>query len=136
MQINPYIFFNGRCQEALDFYERAIGAKVVMKMTYADAPPGNECSPGSEKKIMHARLDIGNDVIMLSDAPADRYSPPAGFSISLSLQDPVEAEVVFKALSEGGKVVMPIGETFWAQRFGMLNDKFGIPWMVNCEKSA
>ena len=105
-------------------------------MTYGESPEANECSKKSLDKIMHARLDVGGSVIMLSDAPEDRYSPPQGFSISLNLQDPVEAERVFKVLSAGGKIQMPMEETFWAQRFAMFADKFGTPWMVNCEKMS
>jgi PhnB protein len=136
MQLNPYIYFNGRCAEALNFYEGALGAKVVMKMTYGESPAANECSKNSLDKIMHARLDVGGSVIMMSDAPEERYSTPQGFSISLNLQDPVEAERVYKVLSAGGNVLMPLEKTFWAQRFAMFTDKFGTPWMINCEKSA
>jgi PhnB protein len=136
MQLNPYIYFNGRCQEALDFYEAALGAKVVFKMTYGESPAADKCSKESLDKIMHARLDVGGSVIMMSDAPESRYSTPQGFSISLNLQDPVESELVYKELSAGGKIQMPMEETFWAQRFAMFTDKFGTPWMINCEKTA
>jgi PhnB protein len=136
MQINPYLYFNGNCEEALKFYEAIFGAKVCMKMTYGEAPPDNPCSAGFEKKIMHARLDVGGSVIMMSDAPAERYSRPQGFSIAYNSPDPVEAERVYGELSKGGQVIMPLEETFWAKRFAMLVDKFGTPWMINCETTA
>ncbi len=136
MQINPYLYFNGDCEKALKFYEAAFGAKTVMKMTYGEAPPDDQSSPSFEKKIMHARLDVGGSVVMMSDAPPERYQKPQGFSISYNSPDPSDAERVYAALSAGGQIVMPLAETFWAQRFAMFSDQFGIPWMINCEKTA
>ena len=136
MQTNPYLHFNGNCSEALKFYQDILPAKIVMKMSYGEAPADNACSPGMEKKIMHARLDVCGSIIMMSDAPAERYQRPQGFSVALNVQDPVEAERVYGELSKGGQVIMPLEETFWAKRFAMLTDKFGTPWMINCEKTA
>jgi PhnB protein len=134
MTSNPYLMFDGQCETALKFYEKCLGGKVAFKLTYGEAPEKNECSAGMEKQIMHARLVIGGSVVMASDCPPGRYSKPQGFSMSLSIEKPEEADKVFKALSENGQVMMPIGETFWALRFGMLVDQFDIPWMINCEK--
>jgi len=134
MTINTYLHFNGNCEEALKFYEKALGMKLAFLLRYGEAPKGVECSKELAAKIMHGRIVAGNNVIMASDCPPDRYSPQAGFSISINVETPAEADKYFKALSEGASIVMPIEETFWAQRFGMLIDKFGVSWMVNCEK--
>jgi PhnB protein len=135
MNINTYLHFNGNCEEALKFYEKALGMKTAFMMRYGDAPKGEECSQQLASKIMHGRIVAGNNVIMASDCPPDRYHPQAGFSISVNVETPAEADKYFNALADGAKaVIMPIEETFWAQRFGMLVDKFGVSWMVNCEK--
>jgi PhnB protein len=128
--------FNGDCAAAIKFYEETLGAKVEFKMTYGESPEAPQCSPESLDKIMHARFSVAGNVLMVSDAPADRYHPPQGFFVSLGIASPTEAERIFAALSEGGMVYMPIQETFWAIRFGMFADRFGIPWMINCEKPA
>jgi PhnB protein len=135
MQVTPYLSFNGNCAEAFAFYEKSLGAKTTMKMLYGESPMAKDMPPEIQKKVMHARLNVADKIIMGSDAMCN-YEKPAGFHITLSPEDPVEAEVMFKALAEGGTVKMPMEETFWAQRFGMLVDKFGTPWMVNCEKTA
>jgi PhnB protein len=136
MTSNPYLMFNGKCDAALKFYEKCLGGKVAFKLTYGEAPESSECSANMKNQIMHARLVIGGSVVMASDCPPDRYAKPQGFSMSLSIEKPEEAERVFKALSENGTVTMPIAETFWAQRFGMLVDQFDVPWMINCEKAS
>jgi PhnB protein len=135
MQVNLHLSFNGNCEEAFAFYEKALGAKTTMKMLYGESPMAKDMPPGIEKKVMHARLNVADKIIMGADAMCN-YEKPAGFSVTLSPEDPVEAEVIFKALAEGGTVRMPMEETFWAQRFGMLTDRFGVPWMINCEKTA
>jgi len=134
MQINPYLNFAGNCDEAFKFYEKALGGKIAIKMTYGESPMAKECTANMEKQIMHARLVVGSAVIMGSDCPTERYAKPQGINVTLNIEKPEEAERVFKALSEEGQVMMPIEETFWAHRFGMLTDQFGIPWMINCEK--
>lgn len=135
MQLNTYLNFNGQCEAAFKFYERALGAKIQAIFPFAGTPGEQHLPPGWANKIMHATLTLDNNVLMGSDAPPDRYQEPKGFSVSLHLKNPADAERIFQALSENGKVTMPIQETFWAARFGALTDQFGIPWMINCEKS-
>ncbi|MEO8716411.1 MAG: VOC family protein [Acetobacteraceae bacterium] len=136
MQINPYLGFNGDCEAAFKFYERCLGGKIVMMMTYGESPMAEQTPAGSRGKIMHARMTVGDWVLMGSDAPPDHYEAMKGISVSLVTDDPAEADRVFHALAENGTVGMPIQETFWADRFGMLVDRFGTPWMVNCEKKT
>jgi PhnB protein len=135
MRISPYLTFDGRCEEALKFYEQALGAKIVAKFPYEGSPMAQQIPADWRDKIMHARLALGEQVLMGSDAPPDRYERPQGFSISLDVATAAEAERIFAALSKDGAVRMPIQKTFWAERFGMLVDRFDIPWMVNCEKA-
>jgi PhnB protein len=134
MQVNPYLNFNGNCEEALGFYERVLGAKVLVKMKHRETPMDTKNDPAWADKIIHARMEVGGAVVMASDVPPQHYHEPTGFSMSVSIKDPAEAEKIFAALSEGGTVSMPIQGTFWAQRFGMLKDKYSMSWMVNCEK--
>jgi PhnB protein len=134
MRLNPYLTFDGNCAEAFAFYERCFDSKVAMTMLWSDMPDGREAPPGMADKIMHTRLDVSGVALMGSDAPPDRYSRPAGITVSLSLDAPDQAERVFAALGEGGQVTMPMQETFWAHRFGTMTDRFGIPWMIYCEK--
>ena len=136
MQWNPYLGFNGNCQEAFKYYERVLGGKIIMMMTHADMPAEvqGQTPPGWKNKIMHARLVVGDQVLMGSDAPPDHFENTQGMSVALQIDDPNEAERIFAALADNGTVRMPIQPTFWATRFGMLTDRFGIPWMVNCEK--
>ena len=123
---------------AFDFVDsnvsRGLGGKIAFKMTYGESPMAKETPPERHNRILHARLIVGNAVIMGSDTPPECYQKPQGFSVSINVEKPEEAERVFTALSEKGSVGMPITETFWALRFGMLVDQFGIPWMINCEK--
>ncbi|HEX9463149.1 MAG TPA: VOC family protein [Alphaproteobacteria bacterium] len=134
MQLNPYLAFNGDCEAAFKFYEQVFRGKTLMTMRYGESPMATQTPPDWRNKIMHTRMSIGDVALMGSDAPPDRYQKPQGVMVSVGIDAPPEAERVFQALSEGGVVTMPIQETFWAQRFGMLTDRFGIPWMVNCEK--
>jgi PhnB protein len=133
MQISPYLNFPGRCEEALQFYATRLGGTVDAVMTFAGSPMEGHVPAEWRDKVLHASLKVGDMVLMASDAPPDRYEKPQGFSVSLGIAEPAEAERVFHALAEGGAVQMPIQQTFWAKRFGMLVDKFGIPWMINCE---
>ncbi len=135
MQFNPYLFFSGQCEEAFKFYEKLLGGKIIAMMPHEDTPAENAVSPEWRKKIIHARMEVGDQLLMGSDAPPDRQSQPQGFSINISFTDPAEAKRMFEALAEGGSVMMPFSETFWAKGFGMLTDRFGIPWMINCEKA-
>ncbi|HVB99632.1 MAG TPA: VOC family protein [Candidatus Dormibacteraeota bacterium] len=134
MQWNPYLYFDGRCEEAFQFYQECLGGKILAMMTHEGTPAAEHVPADWRKKIMHARLALGDQVLMGSDAPPDHYHKPQGFSVALEVQTADEADRIFQALSEGGRVTMPIQETFWAVRFGMLVDRFGTPWMVDCEK--
>jgi PhnB protein len=137
MQLNPYLYFNGDCEAAFKFYERCLGGKIEAMMQHDGTPAAEQVPAEWRKKILHARLSLGNgEVLMASDAPPQHYAKPNGFSVSLQIKDPQQADRVFHALAENGTVRMPIQQTFWAERFGMLVDQFGIPWMVNCEKKA
>ena len=133
MQLSPYLVFNGQCEAAFKFYERCFGGKIEMMMTHGDSPMAEQVPPDWRNKIMHARMALSDKVLMGSDAPPDRYEQPKGFSVSVGIDRPADAERVFGALAENGTVQMPLQKTFWAERFGMLVDQFGIPWMINCE---
>jgi len=133
MQLNAYLHFNGNCDEAFKFYEQALGGKIEMRSTFGESPMAGQM-PAMKDKVVHARIRIGDQVLMGSDSPPERFSPPQGFSVSLGAKTPEEAERIFAALSTGGQVHMPMSESFFAHRFGMLVDKFGIPWMVVCQK--
>jgi PhnB protein len=135
MQLNAYLHFNGNCEEAFKFYEQATGGKIETKSTFGDTPMAAQM-PAMKDKIVHVRLRIGDTILMGSDAPPERFEKPQGFSLSLGAKTNADAERLFAALSAGGEIRMPMAETFFAQRFGMLVDKFGIPWMVICEKAA
>lgn len=136
MQLNPYLFFNGNCKEAFEFYEQCLGGKIAMIMTNNDVPPEGKMPGMSGETITHIRLEVGNWVLLGSDCPPNMFKGNNGFSVNLGIDDPAEAEHIFNALAENGTVQMPFSQTFWAFRFGMLVDHFGIPWMVNCEKEA
>ena len=133
--IVPYLSFDGQCEEAFMTYERVLGGKILMMMRHKDAPAdaGVPQTPETANRIMHARLKAGDRYLMGADAPPQYASKPQGFCVCIQVDDPAEAERVFRELGEGGTIRMPIGETFWARRFGMLIDRFGTPWMVNCE---
>ena len=130
MQVNPYLYYDGTCEAAFKFYERALGAKVEMMLTHESAPPEMPTPPEWKKKIMHARISIDGEVLMASDAPPGQFHQPQGFSVSLQVEDLGDAERKFKALSDGGSVNMAFAKTFFAKGFGMCVDQFGIPWMV------
>ena len=136
MQLNPYLLFNGQCEAAFKFYEKCLGGKIEVMLTHAGTPAEEHVPAEWRDKILHARLVVDDSVLMASDAPPGGYQQPQGFSVSLQLKDPEKAERIFHALAEGGTVQMPFEETFWAARFGMLKDQFGIPWMINCERAA
>jgi PhnB protein len=137
MQWNPYLAFNGNCKEAFEFYEKVLGGKIIAMMGYADMPGAQDLPPGMIGRIMHARLVLADQVLMGCDAHPDiRYDGIRGCDIAVQVKTAEEAERLFVALSEGGTVTMPIGETFWTVRFGMLTDRFGVAWMINCEKPA
>lgn len=136
MQLNPYLLFNGQCEAAFKFYEKCLGGRVEVMTTYLGSPAEKQVPSEWRNKILHARLAVGDEVLMASDAPPGRFEEPKGFSVSLLVNSAAEADRIFQALAENGTVRMPIQQTFWAARFGMLVDRFGIPWMVNCEKAV
>ncbi|MDN5864163.1 MAG: VOC family protein [Gammaproteobacteria bacterium] len=130
MQTNTYLFFDGNCREAFEFYAATLGGDLKAMITGADTPMAEEM-PAMRDKIMHAYLQIGDTAIMASDAPAPHYNKPQGFDVCIYTDTLEEAERIFAALSEGGEVTMPLEKTFWAERFGSLVDRFGTPWMIN-----
>jgi PhnB protein len=137
MQIQPYLFFEGRTEEAIEFYKKAVGAKVEMLMRYSEAPdkpPPGMIPPGSENKVMHSSLKIGDATVLASDGKCSGKTDFDGFSLTLVVDSEAEAERRFKALGEGGKVTAPLSKTFFASRFGMLQDRFGVGWMVLTSK--
>jgi len=136
LSLSPYLLFNGQCEAAFKFYEKCGVGKIDGLMTHAGTPAEAHVSAEWRDKILHARLLVGDGVLMASDAPPDRYQKPGGFSVSLQLKDITEGERMFKALAENGTILMPFAETFWAAGFGMCTDQFGIPWMVNCERAS
>ena len=133
MKVQPYLFFDGRCEEALEFYKGALGAEVLALMCFNEAPdppPRGMIAPGSENKIMHAAMRIGETEVMASDGRSMGQSVFQGVSLSLSVPSEAEADHLFAALGEGGQAQMPIGRTFFSPRFGMVADRFGVSWMV------
>jgi PhnB protein len=133
MQVQPYLFFEGRCEEAIEFYRRAIGAEVTMLMRYKDSPepqPPGMLPPGSEDKVMHASFRVGGATLLASDGMCGGQASFEGFALSLTVRDEAEAERVFAALGDGGQVRMPLARTFFSPRFGMVADRFGVTWMV------
>jgi PhnB protein len=134
MNVLPYLFFEGRAEEAIAFYTKAFGTKVDMLMRNREAPeapPPGMLPPGSENKVMHASFKVGDTDVMLSDGSCSGRTSFAGFSLSVSAPDDVAARRMFDALADGGKVTMPLGKTFWSPCFGMVTDRFGVGWMVN-----
>jgi PhnB protein len=136
MRANAYLNFNGTCEQAFRFYAEVTGASIDQMMSFANSPMADHMPPEARGMIVHASMRIGDTVLMASDAPGDRYRKPQGFSVSLVVDTAAEAERIFSALSSGGEVSMPLQQTFFAARFGMLTDKFGIPWMINCESEG
>lgn len=132
--VQPYLFFDGRCEEAIDFYRGALGAELVMLVRFKESPEPNTCAPGSEEKVMHAEFRIGDKSVMASDGMCGGKPTFGGFSLSLTVPDADKAERVFAALSEGGQVQQPLIETFFSPLFGMVADRFGVSWMVVVQK--
>jgi PhnB protein len=133
MQIQPYLFFDGRCEEAIEFYRRALGAEVTMLMRNKESPeppPPGMLPPGSGDKVMHASLRIGDSVVMASDGHCQGKPSFQGFSLSITVSDIASADRLFNALADGGQVQMPLAKTFFSPRFGMVADRFGVSWMI------
>jgi PhnB protein len=130
MQVQPYLFFDGRCQEAIDFYRQALGAEVVMQMAFKDSPVATSQPPELGDKVMHASVRIGETEVLMSDGMCKGSPSFQGFSLTVSPADDAAAQKTFAALADGGAVTMPLGKTFFASSFGMLTDRFGVAWMV------
>ena len=138
MPIEPYLFFEGRCEEAVEFYRKALGAKVEMMMRYKDSPeppPPGMVPPGSENKVMHASLRIGDATVMASDGNCSGKPKFDGIMLSITAKNVAEVDRYFNALADGGQVQMPLAKTFWSPRFGMVADRFGVGWMVGIHES-
>jgi PhnB protein len=132
MLVQPYLFFEGRCEEAVEFYRRTLGAEVTMLMRYKDSPepPNAQSGPIDPDKVMHASVRIGESTVLMSDGSASGKPAFQGVSLSMTVRDDAEAKRMFAALSDGGQVQMPLGKTFFSSSFGMAADRFGVPWMV------
>ena len=136
MQVHPYLTFNGDCEQAFNFYAEVLGGQINAMMPHEGTPMAEHVPASWRQKILHAQMQIGDSVLMGSDAPPDRYTTPHGFSVSLMLTDDAQAEHVFATLAQGGQIQLPLQPTFWASRFGMAVDRFGTPWMINCGDGA
>ena len=131
MEIAPYLIFNGNCAEAFKFYEKTLGGKIDGMQTYGESPAKEHVPAAVHNHVIHVRMTVGNEVLMGSDAPSDKFDPPQGISVSITVATAAEAERIFTALADRGKVTMPFEKTFWSPGFGMTVDRFGTPWMVN-----
>ena len=136
MKINTYLAFSGQCEEAFQFYAKVLGGKIDAMIRHEGTPAEANVPPEWKSKIMHAHLTVDGASIMGGDAPPQHSPKPQGFSVAVHVNDPAQAEKIFNGLAEGGKVQMPIQQTFWSPRFGMLIDRYGVPWMVNTEQTA
>jgi len=134
MKINAYLNFDGQCAEAFRFYEEVLGGSIAFIQTHGDSPMRDQTPPEWHDRVMHVRLEVDGQVLMGSDYPPQYATKAQGFAVSIHVDEPEDAERVFAGLAEGGAVTMPLQKTFWAGRFGMLTDRFGTPWMVNCER--
>ena len=131
MPLEPYLSFDGRCEEAIEFYKKALGAEVTMMMRFGEAPPNPAMPPTDPNKIMHSNITINGSQIMASDGRCTGKPTFQGFSLSLDAKTEADADRMFGALGDGGQVVMPLSKTFWSPRFGMLTDRFGVMWMIS-----
>ncbi len=136
MQINPYLNFEGKCEEAFKVYEKALGGKIVAMLPHEGTPAADHVAAEWKKKILHARLEVGGEAIMGTDVPPGHFVRPQGFSVSVTVKTKADAEKVFNELANGGTVTLPLTATFWSIAFGMVTDKYGVPWMVNCEQAT
>jgi PhnB protein len=134
MRVNPHLQFDGDCEAAFKFYERCLGGKIVVMMTYGESPLGERMQAEWRKRILHTTLTVGEYLLQGADVLPQTYQKPQGFSVMLNIEDATEAERIFNSLSHSGMVQMPLQETFWAKRFGMVTDQFGTPWTINCGK--
>ena len=135
MNLTTHVTYNGQCEAAFKFYERCLGGKIRSMLAWGSTPMAKHAPPGWGEKILHASLLIGDDVLAGADVLPEQYEQPKGFAVLLGVEDPADAERVFHALAENGKVLMEIQKTFWAARFGVLIDQYGVPWEINCEQA-
>jgi PhnB protein len=133
-KITTTLAFDGRCEAAFEFYEQHLDAKIEFVLRWGDSPLAEQVSSEFRDKVLHARLKIGDSALVGGDVPPKEYKKPQGVSVLLGIDDPATAERTFRALAEGGTVIIPLREAFWAFRYGMVIDQFGIPWEVNCER--
>ena len=135
MHMNPYLSFKGDCEAAFKFYEQSLGGQLGAIFRYGGSPMVGDVPADWSEKVMHGSLALGGQVLMGGDVAPGSYEEPKGFSLSLQIESAADAERIFQELANGGRVVVPLEKTFWAERFGMLVDRFGIPWLINCEES-
>ena len=133
MQIAPYLSFKGECEEAFKLYEQCLGGQLGGIFRYGGSPMADQAPAGWQDKVMHGSVTVGEQVLMGGDVAPDGYETPKGFTLSIQIKSAADAERIFHELANGGRVVLPLEQTFWAARFGMLVDRFGIPWQINCE---
>jgi PhnB protein len=136
MQMNPYLSFNGQCEAAFKFYEQCLGGQIGGIFRYGGTPMADDVPADWQDKVMHGSLTVGDQELMGGDVAPDRYEEPKGFALSLHMKSTAEAERIFHELARGGRITVPLGQTFWAARFGMVVDHFGIPWLINCDDSS
>ena len=136
MQMHPYLNFKGQCEAAFKLYERCLDGQLGEIFRYAGTSLADQVPADWQDKVMHGSVTVGGQELMGADVAPDRYEPLKGFSLSIQIEDTAEAERIFRELSHAGSMVMPLEKTFWAERFGMVIDRFGIPWMINCEASG
>lgn len=136
MRVDPYLFFEGNCEEAFRFYAETLRGDITFLQRHRDTPAEGQVPADWADKVMHIRLEAGDQVILGSDAPPPHFHRAEGFSVSVTVSDTAEAERIYEAFAQGARVTMPLQETFWAARFGMLVDRFGTPWMINCDRPA
>jgi PhnB protein len=136
MKISPHLAFDGNCREAFEFYAKTFGGKIIMLMTYGESPAAAQVPADMRDQVIHARLEIGGQYLMGADAPPPRFRPAQGIMVMAAVESRTDAERIFNALASNGNVTMPFQETFWAHGFGMCTDRYGVPWMINCEKGG
>lgn len=132
MKVNPYLSFKGDCEAAFKFYEQCLGARIGAIFRYGGSPAAGQVPADWSDKVMHGNVTFGEQVLQGADVAPQAYEEPKGFSFSIQLSDPLEAERIFRELADGGKVLIQLEKTFWAERFGMVVDRFGVPWLINC----
>jgi len=132
MQMNPYLSFNGQCETAFNFYQQCLGGRLGTMFRYAGTPLANQVPADWQDKVMHVSLTIGEQQLMGGDVAPERYAEPRGISLSVEIESTTDAERIFRELARDGRIVVPLAKTFWATRFGMVVDRFGIPWLINC----